>query len=261
MDPTSAHPKSLINNIPFSPALRFRKIYSETSELNKHLNDLKEFFINRGCKEHFLTDQFNQKSEVTKEVLLISKQKIVNKQRIPLVLKFNRTLPNIKKVIDEHWHLLQINPKLKNAFQGKPIITYKRNRNLKEIIGSNKILNNKVIRKKKAEKKHLFCSSCYARRDNLCCQQKKKTNVFKSCKTGKTYKIFHQLTCKSQAIIYLFQCRICFIQYVGKSETTFNLRLNNHRKDSKKKDAILACTHFQKSNHIFQRDAKFVLIE
>ena len=51
------------------------------------------------------------------------------------------------------------------------------------------------------------------------------------------------------------------MQYVGKSETTFNLRLNIHRKDSKKKNAILVCTHFQKSNHISQRDAKFVLIE
>ena len=88
-----------------------------------------------------------------------------------------------------------------------------------------------------------------------------KTNVFKSYKTGETYKIFHQLTCKSEAVIYLRQCRICFIQYVGKTETTFNLRSNNHRKDSKKKDAVLASTHFQMSNHIFQRDAKFVLIE
>ena len=75
------------------------------------------------------------------------------------------------------------------------------------------------------------------------------------------HKIFHQLTCKSQGIIYLLQCRICFIQYVGKSEAIFNLRFKNHRKDSKKKDAILACTHFQKSDHIFQQDAKFVLIE
>ena len=31
--------------------------------------------------------------------------------------------------------------------------------------------------------------------------------------------------------------------------------------DAKKYDAILTCAHFQKSNHIFQRDAKFVLIE
>ena len=46
--------------------------------------------------------------------------------------------------------------KLKNKFQEKPIIPYKRNSNLKEIIGNNKILNNKVIRKKKAEQKHFF---------------------------------------------------------------------------------------------------------
>ena len=75
------------------------------------------------------------------------------------------------------------------------------------------------------------------------------------------HKIFHQFTCKSQGIIYLLQCRICFIQYVGKSKTTFNLRFKNHRKDSKKKDATLACAHFQKSDNIFQQDAKFVLIE
>ena len=152
-------------------------------------------------------------------------------------------------IIDEHWHLLLMDSKLKNKFQEKPIIAYKRNSNLKEIIGNNKILNNKVIRKKKAEQKHFFWSPCYTRSDNLCCQQVEKTNVFKSYKTGQTYRIFHQLTCKKQAIIYLLQCRTCFIQYVGKSGTNFNVRLYNHRKDSKKKDAILACTHFQKSNH------------
>ena len=81
---------------------------------------------------------------------------IANKPRIPLVLKFKRTLPNIKKIIDEHWHLLQINSKLKNTFQANPIIAYKRNKNLKEIIGSNKILNNKVIRKIKKQKRSTF---------------------------------------------------------------------------------------------------------
>ena len=43
------------------------------------------------------------------------------------------------------------------------------------------------------------------------------------------------------------------MQYLSKSETDFNVRLNNHRKDSKNKDAVLACTHFQNSNYIFQR--------
>ena len=93
------------------------------------------------------------------------------------------------------------------------------------------------------------------------CQQIEKTNIFKSYKTGKTYKIFHQLTCKSQAIIYLLRCRICFKQHVGKSGAAFNLRLNNHQKDRKKKNAILDCTHFQNSNHLFQQNAKFILIK
>ena len=173
--------------MPFSQALRLKKICSETPELNKHLNDLKESFINRSYKKHFHTDQFNRISEVTREALLTSNQKIANKPRIPLVLKFNRTLPNIKKVIDEHWHLLQISLRIKNAFQMKPIITYKRNRSLKEIIGSNKVLGNKVIKKNKAEKKHLFCSLCYTIiiYDNLCCQQVKKQTSSKVIKEEK----------------------------------------------------------------------------
>ena len=48
----------------------------------------------------------------------------------------------------------------------------------------------------------------------------------------------HDVVCllgKSQVTIYLLQWRVCFIQYVSKNETAFNVRLNNHRKDSKKK--------------------------
>ena len=37
--------------------------------------------------------------------------------------------------------------------------------------------------------------------------------------------------------------------------------LRKDRKDSKNKNPILVCKHFQNSNHNFQRDAKFILIE
>ena len=48
---------------------------------------------------------------------------------------------------------------------------------------------------------------------------------------------FHQLTCHSNYVIYLLECVMCKIQYVGKSET-FNIRRNNHRKDIKKPNAM-----------------------
>ena len=50
---------------------------------------------------YILSDQVNRISEVTREALLGSKQTIVNKPRILLLLKLNRTLPNITKIIDE----------------------------------------------------------------------------------------------------------------------------------------------------------------
>ena len=160
--------------------------------------------------------------------------------------------------------MLQINTALKPLFEEKPIIAYRRNKNLRDLIGSNRILNNKKITRPKATKKQGSSSACRTRADNLCCPQIVKTKTFTSFRTGETFKIFHQLNCKSHSIIYLLQCQICLIQYVGKSETTFNLRLNNHRKDArdrKSKNIILACKHFQDPNHDFQRDAKFTLIE
>ena len=63
---------------------------------------------------------------------------------------------------------------------------------------------------------------------------------------------------KSSYLIYLLQCRSFKLQYLGKSESSFNIRLNNHRKDNKNTNAIIACKHFF---YNFQRDAKFALLE
>ena len=62
-------------------------------------------------------------------------------------------------------------------------------------------------------------------------------------------------------VIYLLECTKCKIKYVGKAETEFNIRLNNHRKDVWKPDAIPASHHFSGKNHNFNTQAKFILIE
>ena len=41
---------------------------------------------------------------------------------------------------------------------------------------------------------------------------------------------FYNLTCKSENLIYLPQCQIWKLQYLGKSETTFKICLNNLKK-------------------------------
>ena len=105
------------------------------------------------------------------------------------------------------------------------------------------------------------CSPCNSRRNNLCCKQVLPATTFRSAKTNKEFKIFHKLNCKSVNVIYLLECNLHHIQYIGKSETPFNIRLNNHRKDVKNPNSIPACKHFNEQGHIYERDAKFILIE
>ena len=78
------------------------------------------------------------------------------------------------------------------------------------------------------------CTPCYTSR-SLCCQQVLKTTTFASIQTRKTFKIFHQVTFHSNYVIYLLECVMYKIPYVGKSETSFNVRANNHRKNIKNK--------------------------
>ena len=49
--------------------------------------------------------------------------------------------------------------------------------------------------------------------------------------------------------------------YVGKCETTTNVRMNGHRSDAKKPDKLAVDAHFLQPGHNFERDAKFTIIE
>ena len=57
------------------------------------------------------------------------------------------------------------------------------------------------------------------------------------------------------------ECTICHIQYIGQSETEFNIRLNNHRKDANGQNAPQANQHFKLPNHNFSQHVIITLIE
>ena len=183
-----------------------------------------------------------------------------NTNKIQLITTYNRTLPNVQKAIEKHWHLLKINNEISKVFTEKSIIAYRRNKNIQDLTGSNTIENNKVKRKRKVNLNG-SCSPCLSKYGNLCCKQVVPTTTFKSQINGKSFKIQHRLKCHSENVIYLMECRMCSIKYVWKSETPFNIRLNNQRKDVKSSDSIPACQHFNNNHHEFNRDVKFTLIE
>ena len=68
--------------------------------------------------------------------------------KTPLVLTYNRYFQNISYIVRKHWNILNISRTLKGLFQEELFTAFKRNRNLKELIGSNCIENEKVKRAK-----------------------------------------------------------------------------------------------------------------
>ena len=230
----SEHPYSLKKNIAYSQALRIKRICSTQNGFEKHSSNLLQQLKKKGYHHDTLKEQI-EKARVQERTLLLNKNPKKVKQSIPISITYNRTLPKIKSIVDKHWHVLQVNPELKERFQSSPTIGFRKNENLKQIIGSNTTEHNKKLIRS--------------------------TTSFKSHQTNRVFKIFHNINCKRTFLIYLLECNTCNIQYVGKSETTFNIRLNDHRKDVKDPNALPADKHFTLPGHDFNKNARFILIE
>ena len=256
----SAHPNHLKNSIPYGQALRLRRICSDKVDFEEGCNKLRTKLIERGYKEHEINLQIERVAKEKRDDLLHYKDK-TPMTKIPFAVTYNSQLPNIKEAIDKHWDILKINPRLGQVFNEKPMIAFRKNKNLKDILEQKNIRTGKVERKLNIKNKKGWCRPCHSRNFNLCCQQVKNTNSFKSNQTNEEFKIFHQVSCKSKFVIYLIECVLCAIQYVGKSEWPMNIRLNKHRNDVFREEAIEVCQHFKQVSHDFNKNAKITIIE
>ena len=86
-------------------------------------------------------DQFNRLNHRKQQV-----KKREKPTQIPLIMIYNQTLTNIRKILSENLSWLEINnSRLKHVFKEKPIIAYRRNKNSRDMIGGTTIKNNKVV--------------------------------------------------------------------------------------------------------------------
>ena len=249
------HLYSLKTSTPYSEALRIWRICSTFQEYHSHSRKLIEQFVNKGYKKDVVTQQIQKVDQLDRKQLL-HQQKRHDKQCIPLSVTYSRSLPNLKDIITKHWHILQANQSCKETFSTLPIIAFRKGTSLKQIIGTNTIHNNEKLIKTKNNHHTGKCIPCNST-SSLCCQQLISTTTSKSNQNNKTFKIYHRVNCKSSFVIYLLECYIYNIQYVDKSETPFNIMLNNHRKDVKNHNTIPACKHFNKHDHDFNNHGNY----
>ena len=72
-------------------------------------------------------------------------------------------MPNLNQIVNSTWEHLMINPPTAAKFPDKPLVCYKRNQNLRDLIGQTKISKGKVVRKRELNRGR--CGPCNGRAD------------------------------------------------------------------------------------------------
>ena len=218
-------------------------------------------FLERGYPSIIVDEQLEKAKLVEKSTLLKEKDRQNIDRRVPFTATFNANLPKISSTINKHWHLLHINAKIAESFKVKPMVAFRRNKNLREILGQTHLTNNKKILEHN-KRKTGSCQACLNHGNNKCCNHITSTKTFKSEKTGEVFNIQHNLNCRSRNVIYLGSCTLCkYSQYIGKSEPSVNLRINTHRYDVNSPNGGRFDKHFNLPGHNYDKHARYIIIE
>ena len=95
---SSRHPLHTKNAIPFSLALRLRRICSTDETFNIRTAQLTTYLLKRGYKRNFVTKQIQRAANIPRRLALQTKD--VNKPtRVPFITTFYPSLPHISNII------------------------------------------------------------------------------------------------------------------------------------------------------------------
>ena len=124
--------------------MRVKRICAEDDDFKAGLSKLKKDFQTRGYKESILEEHFTKVSNIDRKQLLTYNEK-KGDNKIKGITKYNKGLPNIRNVFESNWHKLQINEKLAETIEDKPILAFRRNRKLRDILGGMRLENNEKL--------------------------------------------------------------------------------------------------------------------
>jgi hypothetical protein len=250
--PTSCHPKHCCKNIPYSLALRVRRICSQENTFDKRSKELEKHLNARNYNKHLVQDAI-QRAKTTNRETLLNYKEVTPKDKIPFVLTYHPELPDIRGILDKHWSTIESSKRLSKIFPEKPLIAYRRPKSLRDILVTAKVNSDKT-------KQSGFSGPCKASRCQTC-KNMTQTDVFHN-NTGTISSIKGRNSCKSNNAIYLMTCKKCGKQYVGETKMPVSRRMNLHRSDwkTRKFSRSPVAEHFCSDQHSFD-DISLCVIE
>ena len=117
---------------------------------------------------------------------------------------------------------LSNNAAVRNLHEYKPVMAYKRPKNLKDILIKTNFYG--------VNPNQFSSFKCNRTRCSHCCNIVESDSFFSS-QYNTTFKLRFNTSCTSSKVIYLISCKKCSLQYVGQTGQQVSRRMNNHRFD------------------------------
>lgn len=271
---SSCHPTHVTRSIPYSQAIRYRRIVEDDDILNVELCTLKQRFINRGYPLTMLNEQIDKARSMDRLHTLRYKNVTEKRANFDKFLKGRTFLPLIvtyhggfrdgsfRKAFVELWKSFCTSDRdIQTLFEGEfPQLVFKRGRTIGNIVTSTrfKTFFNDVDKEnidiltsllcENAAKCKFVVSKCDRPRC-LCCEHIIISSSFLDSAGRSTHFIDKDYDCCSSNIIYLIKCQRCNVLYVGQTARQLKDRLNNHRSDVRLcKETAIGC-HFNEPFH------------
>lgn len=251
---SSDHPPHTIRSNPLSQFIRIRRICTLINDYRKHASEFVKFYVQRGYSRGKMIRIAEVVAQKDRQELLQPKAKIssISNQRIPLVVNWHQKFKGISKLLHGNYRtMIDEHPKLKNVFPEPPIVSFRRNTNIRATLiqSEQKIRRNGYsvrCTQKGTKKRGRPCKLCshMGQVDKL-----HNINSGKSC-------LIEGGNCSTKNVIYAAECRKHKQLYVGYTSTTLSQRFNKHRSDAKHDpDATELGRHFFESHDCdFDRD-------
>ena len=114
-------------------ALKLLRTNSSKALFEEIIKNFKKQLQERGYPERFIRNTFSEVNFEDRKLALQQKRR-EKKRILPFVTQYQPSVPNLKQIIMNKWHLIKKQPLLNEIFKEPPLISYKKGRSLKDIL-------------------------------------------------------------------------------------------------------------------------------
>ena len=218
-----AHPQKCKDSIPYSQFRRLRCLCSSDQDFQARTEEMSTFFHNSNYPPNITTPAMTKVSNLTQEASLVSVNNQTTQERVPLTLTFHPLSKQVKNIIYNNFHLLTNDDETSEIFQTPPLMAYRRDKNMKDLLVRTKLPSTTELS---------GTTPCNSHKCRTC------THVDPSTTVTNNNKVFHintHFSCSSACLIYCISCNACGMLYIGETSRQLNARFGEHLHNVEKK--------------------------